>query len=198
MWEDRFATPDYVFGTEPSQFLKSQAHLLQAGQTALAIADGEGRNSVYMADLGLQVTAMDSAANGVAKARKLAQDKGVSVDFRQADLRGWDWSAGQYDVIAAIFFQFAEPAFRAQIFDGIEAALKPGGLLLLHGYEVRQLGFGTGGPKEADQLYTTQMLEERFGHWDVLSLRDYDAVLQEGQGHSGPSALVDLVARRPA
>ena len=197
MWEDRFATADYVFGTQPSQFLKAHANLLHAGQTALAIADGEGRNSVYMAGLGLQVTAMDSAANGVAKARKLASEKGVKVDFQQADLRTWDWEAVQYDVIAAIFFQFAEPAFRAQIFDGIEAALKPGGLLLLHGYEVRQLGFGTGGPKEADQLYTTQMLEERFGHWDVLSLRDYDAVLQEGQGHSGPSALVDLVARRP-
>ena len=198
MWEDRFATPDYVFGTEPSQFLKAHAHLLQAGQTALAIADGEGRNSVYMAGLGLHVTAMDSAANGVAKARKLAKDKGVSVDFRLADLRTWDWNTAQYDVIVGIFFQFAEPAFRAQIFDGIKAALKPGGLLLLHGYEVRQLGYGTGGPKEADQLYTTQMLEDRFGHWDVLSLRDYDAELQEGQGHSGPSALVDLVARRPA
>lgn len=198
MWEDRFATPDYVFGTEPSQFLETHADLLQAGQTALAIADGEGRNSVYMAELGLEVTAMDSAASGVAKARKLASEKGVSVDFRLADLRTWDWNAAQYDVIAAIFFQFAEPAFRDQIFDGIEAALKPGGLLLLHGYEVRQLGFGTGGPKEADQLYTTQMLQDRFGHWDVLSLRDYDAELQEGQGHSGPSALVDLVARRPA
>ncbi len=187
-----------MFGTEPSQFLKANAHLLKPGQTALAIADGEGRNSVCMAGLGMQVTAVDSAASGVAKARKLASEKGVSIDFRLADLRTWDWNKAQYDVIAAIFFQFAEPAFRAQIFDGIEAALKPGGLLLLHGYEVRQLGYGTGGPKEADQLYTTQMLQDRFGHWEVLSLRDYDAELQEGQGHSGPSALVDLVARRPA
>lgn len=196
MWDKRYDTQDYVYGTEPSRFLKLNTELLHAGDIALAVADGEGRNSVFMAEQGLNVTAVDSSSVGLEKARRLAADRGAKVDFRLADLRDWDWDATQYDVVAAIFIQFADPAFRAEIFDGMERALKPGGLLMLHGYTPKQLEYGTGGPPVPELLYTRDMLAKRFGNWDVLRLEDYEAELQEGPGHSGMSALIDLMARR--
>ncbi len=197
MWDKRYDTQDYVYGTEPSRFLKFNTEFLHAGDTALAVADGEGRNSVFMAEQGLNVTAVDSSSVGLEKARRLAADRGAKVDFRLADLRDWDWDATQYDVVAAIFIQFADPAFRAEIFDGMERALKPGGLLMLHGYTPKQLEYGTGGPPLPELLYTRDMLAERFCDWDVLRLEDYETELQEGPGHSGMSALIDLMARRP-
>ena len=197
MWDKRYDTQDYVYGTEPSRFLKFNTEFLHAGDTALAVADGEGRNSVFIAEQGLNVTAVDSSSVGLEKARRLAADRRAKVDFKLADLRDWDWYATQYDVIAAIFIQFADPAFRAEIFDGMERALKPGGLLMLHGYTPKQLEYGTGGPPVPELLYTRDMLAERFGDWDVLRLEDYEAELQEDPGHSGMSALIDLMARRP-
>lgn len=197
MWDERYATDDYIFGTAPSQFLEANAGLLTPGETALAVADGEGRNSVYLAEKGLAVTAMDSAATGIEKARRLAQAKGVEVDFRLADLKTWEWAPVKYDVVAAIFIQFAPPEFRAEIFNGIERTLKPGGLLLLHGYTPKQLDYKTGGPSAEENLYTRDMLSKRFGAWDILRLEEYEAELNEGAGHSGRSALIDLIARKP-
>ena len=197
MWDQRYDTTDYLFGTEPSRFLKLNAEFLRAGDTALAVADGEGRNSVFMAELGLQVVAMDSSPVALEKARRLAAERGVDVDFRLADLRDWDWEADRFDVVVAVFIQFADPLFRAEIFDGLERALKPGGLLLLHGYTPVQVEYGTGGPPNPEQMYTRQMLAGRFGAWDIIRLEEYEAELQEGAGHSGMSALIDLIARRP-
>ena len=197
MWDERYATDTYVFGTAPSMFLEKNAGLLTPGETVLAVADGEGRNSVFMAEKGLAVTAMDSAATGVEKARRLAQAKGVDVDFRLADLKTWEWTPASYDVVAAIFIQFAPPEFRAEIFNGIERTLKPGGLLLLHGYTPKQLEYKTGGPSAEENLYTKDMLAERFGAWETLRLEEYEAELDEGAGHSGQSALIDLIARKP-
>lgn len=197
MWDERYGNEDYLFGTEPSRFLKHNSDLLQVGGMALAVADGEGRNSVFMAERGLRVTAMDSSAVGMEKARRLAAERGVEVDFMLADLQDWDWEATRYDVIAAIFIQFADPAFRAEIFDGMERALMPGGLLMLHGYTPKQIEHGTGGPPVPEQLYTRDMLTDRFGDWDIVRLEEYEAELDEGTGHSGMSALIDLIARRP-
>jgi SAM-dependent methyltransferase len=197
MWDQRYATDAYVYGTAPSAFLQRSADLLRPGEEALAVADGEGRNSVFMAQKGLQVTAMDSSAVGLEKARRLADAKGVYVDFRLGDLKTWEWTSAKYDVVAAIFIQFANPAFRAEIFDGIERTLKPGGLLLLHGYTPSQIELGTGGPPIAENLYTKDLLAERFGDWDIIRLGEYETELREGAGHSGPSALIDLIARRP-
>lgn len=197
MWNKRYDTEDYVYGTEPSRFLKLNTKYLNAGDRVLAVADGEGRNSAFMAELGLQVTAMDSSSVGLEKARRLAKERKVNVDFQLADLRGYDWDREQYDMVAAIFIQFADPVFRAEIFDGMERALKPGGLLMLHGYTPKQIEYGTGGPPVPELLYTRDMLADRFASWEILQLEDYEAELQEGPGHSGKSALIDLIARRP-
>mgnify|MGYP000256506174 CR=1 FL=1 len=196
MWDQRYVSDAYVYGIAPSAFLQRSADLLIPGQAALAIADGEGRNSVYMAQQGLQVTAMDNSTVGLEKARRLADAKDVDVDFRLADLRVWDWTSAKYDVVAAIFIQFADPAFRSEIFDGIERTLRPGGLLLLHGYAPNQIGLGTGGPSNAENLYSKDFLAERFGDWDIIRLEEYETELHEGTGHCGPSALIDLIARK--
>ena len=130
-WQDRFAGEDYRFGTEPNLFLKSQAHRLRKGQTALSIADGEGRNGVFLAEQGLDVLSLDFSPNGQAKARKLAAARGVPIRTEQADVITWNYPPEAFDVVVAIFFQFATPAERAKIFAGIKRTLKPGGLLLL-------------------------------------------------------------------
>lgn len=198
MWDERYGGADYLFGTEPNRFLTEQSERLQPGASALAVADGEGRNSVYMARQGLRVTAMDSSRVGLAKARRLAERRGVDVNFVEADLADWKWTPGAYDLVVAIFIQFAEPAFRAELFDGMQRTLKPGGILLLHGYTPRQIEYGTGGPPQVEHLYTPEMLAEAFSGMEILTLRDYEARLAEGSGHAGRSALIDLVARKPS
>jgi SAM-dependent methyltransferase len=196
-WDKRFATDTYIFGTEPNEFLRSQSGLFKPGMPVLAVADGEGRNGVWLAEQGCQVLSVDISPLGIEKARKLAREREVSVQFECANLMQWQWPQGTYDAIAYIFIQFAAPAERKTLFDGFWTALKPGGILLLEGYGVKQLQYSSGGPGKAENLYTPQMLREAFANWDIESLREYEAVLDEGPKHSGMAALVDLVARKP-
>jgi SAM-dependent methyltransferase len=165
---------------------------------ALCIADGEGRNSVWLAQQGLDVTAFDFSPVAVSKARALAGEAGVQVDYRQSDIFAWDWKRQAYDVVVAIFFQFASPPQRAAIFSGLQQALAPGGLLLLHGYRPEQIAYGTGGPSQPENMYTEALLRDAFAALDILELRSYDAEVDEGSGHVGMSALIDLIARKPA
>lgn len=197
-WDARYDKPEYHFGEAPNAFLARQAHRLVHGKKALAIADGEGRNGVWLARQGLAVTSFDLAPNGVAKARALAARHGVALDMRVADVSTWDWTPEAYDVVAAIFIQFAPPALRARIFAGIVTTLRPGGLLLLEGYTPRQLSYGTGGPPEVAHLYTEELLRASFAGLEIVDLAAYDAPIREGAGHDGMSALIDLVARKPA
>lgn len=196
-WNARFSAEHYIFGTAPNAFLAAQAPRLRPGMSVLCVADGEGRNSVWLARQGLKVTAFDYSPVGLAKARTLAADAGVQVDYHLADIRTWNWDAAQYDVVAAIFFQFLTPAERPAVFDGLKRALKPGGLLILQGYRPEQIPYGTGGPKQPDQMYTEPLLRQHFGDLDILHLASHDDEVDEGPGHRGMSALIDLVARRP-
>ncbi len=195
-WQQRFAAPGYLFGTAPNAFLKNHAHLLRKGDCALAIADGEGRNGVFMAEQGLDVLSVDFSPLAQAKARKLAQERGVTLHVEQADIINWHWPEAAFDVVAAVFFQFAAPAERAKIFDGIKKTLKPGGLLLMQGYTPKQLEYKTGGPSKVENLYTRDLLEQAFGNFAALDIRTHDSVIEEGPGHGGMSALIDLVARK--
>ena len=195
-WDTRYAAPGFLFGTEPNAFLKNQAHLLKAGQKALSIADGEGRNSVFLAELGLDVRAMDFSPNALAKAQVLAKERGVTVRFEQADLETWTWPAGEFDVVVAIFIQFCEPAMRARVFENMKRALKPGGLILMQGYSPKQLEYKTGGPSQVEQLYTRELLEKAFADCTSVEIEEYDREMHEGAGHGGMSALIDLIARK--
>lgn len=197
-WNERFSSPDYLFGTEPNAFLAVQAHLLKPGQKALAVADGEGRNGVWLAEQGLDVLSFDFSPVGVNKARQLAKSRGVTLTTKLADVATWDWEADRFDVVVAIFIQFAAPDLRDAIFKGIRRTLVPGGLLLLQGYRPEQLQYGTGGPPCAENMYTADLLRAAFAGFDILHLKEHDSFTSEGKGHEGMSALIDLVARKPA
>ena len=195
-WEARFKEPGYHFGTEPNAFLKSKADLLKPGQKALSIADGEGRNGVFLASLGLDVLAIDFSPSALAKSQALAEERGVTLRTEQADLETWKWPVAAFDVIVGIFFQFLTPELRTRVFADTKRALKPGGLVLIEGYGLKQIEYKTGGPGVPDQLYTRPMLQEAFGDFASLEITEYDAMLSEGDRHVGMSALVDLVGRK--
>jgi SAM-dependent methyltransferase len=188
-WNERFSGEDYVFGREPNEYLRAQA--------ALFVADGEGRNSVWLARQGLQVEAFDVAQAGVAKARRLADEAEVSVAYHVAGCDEWAWAVDAYNIVVAVFVQFADPEMRERLFANIVRALKPGGLLVLQGYTPKQLEYKTGGPGALSHLYTADLLRRAFASLQIVDLVEYEAELHEGARHAGRSALVGLVARKP-
>jgi len=195
-WNQRYTGPDYVFGESPNEFVRTAASYLAAGQSVLCVADGEGRNSVWLAERGLEVTAFDFAPNAVEKARHLARRRNVRVDHRMGDLGTWNFARAEYDALVAIFIQFLAPDERDKSFARMQSAVKPGGLFLLEGYRPEQLQYRTGGPGAIENLYTREWVEHTFRGWETLLLCEYDAVLEEGTRHTGMSALIDLVARK--
>lgn len=196
-WDERYGREDYLFGEQPNAFLARQKHRLASRRRALAVADGEGRNGVWLAEQGLEVVSLDGSRVAQDKARRLAERRGVPLTLELADLSSWRWPEREFDVVAAIFIQFASPELRAGLFEGMRRALRPGGLLLLEGYRPEQLAYGTGGPPAIENLYTPTMLREAFSGMQILELSAYDSIVAEGTGHAGMSALIDLVARQP-
>lgn len=196
-WDARYDVTDYIFGTAPNRFLASQAALVQPGMRTLSVADGEGRNSVWLAERGATVHALDISPVALAKAQALANSRGVAVTFEQTDLLTRDWPEAEYDLVVAIFIQFAPPPERDRIIAGIRRCLKPGGILILQGYTPKQITFATGGPGRVENLYTESLLREWFGDWNIRHLIEHEDVISEGSHHSGMSALVDLVAIKP-
>jgi SAM-dependent methyltransferase len=197
-WQTRFSAPGYLFGKEPNAFVKSKEALIRtkAGGKALSIADGEARNGVFIAQCGLDVLSLDFSPTAQEKARKLAAERGVTIRTEIADLVTWQWPTEAFDLIAGIFFQFLTPDLRSKVFANIKKALKPGGILLLEGYGPKQLEYKTGGPSQLENLYTPKLLREAFGDLSELDIKEYDAEVDEGAGHIGMSALVDLVGRK--
>jgi SAM-dependent methyltransferase len=196
-WNERFSVAHYHFGTDPNGFVASQAHRLRPGMSALCVCDGEGRNGVWLAEQGLRVSTFDLSPVGVEKALKLAAQKGVQLEASVADVNEWDWGSRQYDLVVVVFVQFMTVPERDRFFSGLIRSLAPGGLLVLQGYGPKQLEYGTGGPKQLEQLYTADMLRRDFASLEILHLREHEDVMDEGHGHKGMSALIDLVARRP-
>jgi SAM-dependent methyltransferase len=199
VWNQRYADAEgYLFGREPNRFLAAEADRLKSGQRVLCLADGEGRNGTFLAARGLDVLSVDLSPVALTKARALALERGVSLKLEEANLATWDWPVDAFDAVVAVFIQFAGPSLRGRIFRNIEACLKPGGLLLVEGYRPEQLAYRTGGPPDAENMYTEALLREAFADMDILSLRAYDAAIDEGTAHKGMSALIDMVARKPA
>jgi SAM-dependent methyltransferase len=197
MWDQRFSGDDYLFGREPNDYLRSKAPLLPSGGSVLCTADGEGRNSVWLAQQGFKVQAFDISEVGVAKARLLASESGVSVDYTVADCEQYDWAEQSHDGVVAVFIQFADPPMRERLFANMVRALKPGGVLILQGYTPRQLEYKTGGPGQLSHLYTADLMREAFKDLRIVELVEYEAELNEGARHAGRSALLGLVATKP-
>jgi len=198
-WSARYrdAGDNYLFGTAPNKFLAQQAARFSAGMTVLSVADGEGRNAVWLAEQGCSVTATEISPVALEKAARLARGRHAAVDFVQADILNWAWPVAEFDAVVGIFIQFASADERPRQLAGMKQSVKPGGLLLLHGYTPKQLEYRTGGPSAVEQLYTEALLREAFADWEILRLAEYEDTLEEGAAHSGRSALIDLVARKP-
>jgi SAM-dependent methyltransferase len=197
-WESRYASAgrDFVFGEAPNDFLVREAHRLPVGCRILSVADGEGRNSVFLAQQGHEVEALEFAPSAIAKARALAAAKSVSVKVIEADVFAWEWPEQCYDAVVAVFIQFADPVARVGLFKRMLASLVPEGLLLIQGYTPKQIEYGTGGPSAVENLYTEEWLLEMFSDHELVVLRTHESVIEEGAGHSGLSALVDVVVRK--
>ena len=194
-WDERFDRTDYLYGVEPNAWLVRNRHLMVPGQTALAVADGEGRNGVWLAGQGLDVTSVDQSPVALKKALRLAMDRGVSVRTECADLTTWDWPEAAFDVVAAVFIHF-RPEIRAEMHARMLGALKPGGLMVLEAFRPEQLDHGTGGPPVREMLYTPDDLKSDFATAEILDLHEAEVDMDEGPGHKGTGATVRLAARR--
>jgi SAM-dependent methyltransferase len=196
-WEARYAVPDYAFGKEPNYFLRSCKTLLPRSGRALAVADGEGRNGVWLAEQGLDVTSIDFSPTAQAKARGLAAEQRVAVNFEQTDVHRWTYPEAAFDVVVEIFTQFSLPDERALKWAGMRRALRSGGLLILQGYTPKQLDYGTGGPKQIENLYTRALLEGTFGDFRDMKIVEEEREMREGASHVGMSAVIGLTGRKP-
>jgi SAM-dependent methyltransferase len=196
-WESRYTAPGYAFGKEPNYFLASCKPLLPVAGRALAVSDGEGRNGVWLAQQGLDVLSIDFSPSAQAKARALAAERGVTVKFQQLDVHRWNYPEATFDVVVEIFTQFSSPDERAVKWAGMRRTLKPGGLLIIQGYTPKQLEYGTGGPKQIENLYTRSLLEGSFGDYRDRNFVEEEREMHEGASHSGMSAVIGFTARKP-
>ena len=196
-WQERYSTPDFTFGKEPSEFLVRCRPLLPRSGNALAVADGEGRNGVWLAKQGLDVLSIDFSPAAQAKARALAAENEIAITFVEADVHAWHYPDVAFEVVVEIFTQFSTPPERERKWAGMRRALKRGGLLIVQGYTPKQLEYGTGGPKQIEQLYTREMLERAFGDFNDVEIIEQERELHEGAGHHGMSAVIELTGRKP-
>ncbi len=201
MWEQRYAGDGWAYGDRANAFLMGQRPRLRPGMRALVPGDGEGRNGVWLAGQGLIVDTLDLSANGAAKARRLAEARGVTLNARQADALTWDWPRAAYDAIALIYVHLPS-AQRRTLHAKVTRALRPGGIVILEAFRpeqiVRQAAGARGGPRDVDLLYRLDDLAADFADLETLESAEAETVLAEGALHVGPSAVVRIVARRNA
>jgi len=196
-WNERFDKAEFIFGKEPNEYLVKQANqFLKPADKVLCIADGEGRNGVWLAKQGMQVVGFDASDIALAKANQFAKDNQVVVEYSFSDTDSFAWHANTYDAVIGIFIQFADPQMRERIFQKTYEALKPGGILILQGYTPKQLEYKTGGPSLIDHLYTEELIRELTSEFKILELCSYEQELSEGPRHTGMSALLGLVAKK--
>jgi SAM-dependent methyltransferase len=195
-WDERYSKSEYAYGTEPNEFLVSVADRIPPGPV-LMLGDGEGRNGVYLAGLGYDVVAVDQSAAGLAKARRLAEDRGVRIETRQADLREFPIEPGAWAGIVSIFCHLP-PAIRVPLHAAAVRGLRPGGIFVLEAYTPKQLGRGTGGPSDPAMLLSLAILSEELSGLEFLHGLECEREIHEGSHHTGLASVVQVLARRDA
>ncbi len=195
MWDQRYSADEYVYGKDPNEFLANAASNIPKGKV-LCVAEGEGRNAVYLAGLGYQVVAVDSSAVGLEKARKLAQERGVTIETIVADLASFHIEPESFDGVVSIFAHMPPPV-RKQLHNQIVAGLRPNGVLILEAYRPDQLKYKTGGPPTEEFMMTLQGLEEELSGLTFEYAAELDRNVVEGQFHTGMGAVVQLIGRKP-
>jgi SAM-dependent methyltransferase len=196
MWEQRFAGETYFYGTEPNEFLRDSLPTLPKG-AAMCLAEGEGRNAVFLAESGYQVSSVDLTQAGVDKTKRLAEDRGVTVDAVVGDLADFDLGHERWDLVVSIFAH-VPPDVRRSLHRRVVDSLKPGGVLLLEAYTPDQVGRGTGGPQDSELTMTLNGLREEIAPLEFLHSEELDRDVLEGAGHTGHGAVVQVIARKPA
>ena len=196
-WNERFDKEEFIFGEEPNKYLVQKAtEYLKPHDKVLCIADGEGRNGVWLAKQGMQVVGFDASDIALSKAKQFAKDHQVEVEYSFSDTDSFAWHAETYDAVIAIFIQFADPAMRERIFQKTYETLKLGGIFILQGYTPKQLEYKTGGPSLIEHLYTEELIRDLTKDFKILELDTYEQELNEGARHAGMSALLGLVAKK--
>jgi len=193
-WESRFGVADYIFGKAPNYFLVACKPLLPPAGRALVVADGEGRNGVWLAEQGLDLLSIDFSPAAQRKAAALAQERGVRVAFERTDVHDWAYPDEAFDLVVEIFTQFSTPAERAKKWAGMQRSLKRGGRIIIQGYTPKQLHYGTGGPKQIENLYTRALLMQAFGNFHDIQIAEEEIEMHEGTAHAGMSAVINFTA----
>lgn len=194
-WDERYATDHYLYGTQPNDFVAAMAASIPPGPV-LCLAEGEGRNAVYLARRGHPTTAVDASARGLAKARDLAAAQGVAITTQVADLADYPIAPAAWAGVVATWAHLP-PALRRQVFSRAVAGLRPGGLFIVEAYTPAQLAFGTGGPKDPALCMTLAALREELAGLEFLVARECEREVIEGTGHTGHAAVVQVCGRRP-
>jgi SAM-dependent methyltransferase len=194
-WDERYGAPGYFYGTTPNDFLRDRCGDISAGGDVLCLAEGEGRNAVFLARQGFRVVAVDQSAVGLRKAQQLAAENGVRIDTIAADLSEYVIEPGRWDGIVSIWCHVPS-ALRRGLHRQVVGGLRIGGIFILEAYTPAQLAYGTGGPKDADLLPTLTDLRSELAGLEFVHAEERERAVHEGQGHGGPSAVVDVVARR--
>ncbi|WP_445425646.1 SAM-dependent methyltransferase [Alishewanella sp. HL-SH06] len=195
-WDERYAQENYVYGEMPNDFLVSQIARIKPNSKVLCLAEGEGRNAVYLAQLGHDVTAVDISMVALDKGRRLADNAGVKVRWQQGDLANYALGEEKWDLIVAIFMHLPE-AIRDRVFAQIKTALRPDGLFIGEFYRPEQLSFKTGGPQDIKMLYSLCMLDEQLKGLTMSHLQACEREVVEGTGHNGMAAVCQVVAVKP-
>ena len=194
-WDQRYAEAGFAYGREPNDFLAAEAHRLAPGSRVLSLAEGEGRNAVWLAERGHQVLGVDSSRVGLGKARGLAEERGVRIETLCADLADFRMSPNSFDALVLVFCHMPPPMREKVHAEGV-AALRPGGWLLLEAYRPEQLELRTGGPPRAELMFTLPMLQQDFAELEVVRAEEVERDIVEGRLHRGRSATVQVVARK--
>lgn len=194
-WDERYGEDVFFYGTAPNDFLKETSTLLKPKSAVLCLAEGEGRNAIYLAECGHAVTGVDGSSVGLSKMTALAAKRGVSVSAVCADLSQYDLGHRKWDAIVSIWCHLPS-TLRKKVYAECVRALKPGGILILEAYTPRQLQFGTGGPKDLDLLPTLTQLQEELVGLTFSHAKECDRTIHEGKGHGGQSAVVQVVAKK--
>jgi SAM-dependent methyltransferase len=195
MWNERYSTSDYIYGTQPNDFLREQVACIPAGGNVLCLAEGEGRNAVFLAQQGYRVTAVDSSDVGLAKAAALASARGVHITCIHADLADFALGEEAWDGIVSIYCRLPSPV-RQPLYAALGRALRPGGVFLLESYTPAQLAFSTGGPKDVDMLVDAAALRRELTGLQFTLLDERQRHVVEGTYHTGLAAVVQAIARR--
>lgn len=195
-WNARYQGDDYAFGTEPNEFVLSIIHHLPKSGRALDLATGEGRNGIFLAQHGLDTEGVDLSDVGLAKAERLAAEKGVRFSTRIADIAAMDIPEAHYQVISSVFCHFPEPK-RSDVARRIIEGLAPGGYFVGVYYHPEQVILGTGGPSDPTWLGTLRDMVESFDGLDWIVVEHVRREIQEGSRHKGMSSMVHLLGRKP-